>query len=57
MFLLYALMLIVILAISWILTCGIIYLIFCCFGLAFTWPVATGIWLISLILGSIFRGK
>lgn len=57
MFLLYALMLIVILAISWILACGIIYLIFCCFGLAFTWPVATGIWLILLILGSIFRGK
>ena len=57
MFLLYALMLIAILAISWIFTCGIIYLIFCCFGLAFTWPVATGIWLISLILGRIFRGK
>lgn len=57
MFLLYALMLIVILAISWILTCGIVYLIFWCFSLVFSWPVATGIWLILLILGSIFRGK
>lgn len=57
MFLLYALMLITILAISWILTCGIVYLIFLCFSLVFSWPVATGIWLILLILGSIFRGK
>lgn len=57
MFLLYALMLIAILAISWILTCGIVYLIFWCFSLVFSWPVATGIWLILLILGSIFLGK
>ena len=57
MFLLYALMLVAILAISWILTCGIIYLIFCCFSLAFSWLIATGIWLILLILGSIFRRK
>ena len=57
MFLLYALMLIAVLAISWILTCGIVYLIFWCFSLVFSWPVATGIWLILLILGSIFRGK
>lgn len=57
MFLLYALMLIAILAISWILTCGIVYLIFWCFSLVFSWPVATGIWLILLILGSIFRRK
>ena len=57
MFLLYALMLIAFLAISWILTCGIIYLIFCCFSLAFSWSIATGIWLVLLILGSVFRGK
>lgn len=41
----------VLLGISWILTCGIIYLITLCFGLAFNWGIATGIWLILLILG------
>lgn len=40
-------------AISWIITCGFVYLIMCCFGLVFTWSIATGIWL-SLILLSIF---
>lgn len=57
MFLFYILMLMMILAFSWALTCGIVYLIFCCFSLVFSWPVATGIWLILLILGSVFRGK
>lgn len=42
-------------AISWIVTCGIIYLITLCFGLTFSWAIATGIWLIILILRSIFR--
>lgn len=32
-------------AFSWIVTCGIIKLITLCFGLAFSWKVATGIWL------------
>lgn len=57
MFLFYILMLMTILAFSWILTCGIVYLVFCCFSFVFSWPVATGIWLILLILGSVFRGK
>ena len=57
MILLYALMLMAILAFSWIITCGIVYLVFCCFSLVFSWPVATGIWLILLILGSVFRRK
>lgn len=41
--------------ISWIATFGIIKLITMCFGLEFSWAVATGIWLIILILKSIFR--
>ena len=41
---------------SWLITCGIIKLITMCFGLTFSWPVATGIWLI-LILVSEFLGK
>lgn len=42
-------------AICWILTCGIIKLITMCFGLQFSWAIATGIWLIILVLKNIFR--
>ena len=41
-------------AICWILTCGIIKLITMCFGLQFSWAIATGIWLIILVLKNIF---
>ena len=41
--------------ISWIATCGIIKLITICFGWNFSWPVATGIWLIIMILKGIFN--
>lgn len=41
--------------ISWIVTCGIIKLITICFGWNFSWPVATGIWLIIMILKGIFN--
>ena len=41
--------------ISWIATCGIIKLITMCFGLEFSWVIATGIWLIICILKSIFN--
>lgn len=40
---------------SWIATCGIIKLISMCFGFAFKWSIATGVWLIICILKSIFR--
>ena len=42
---------------SWLLTCGIIKLITLCFGLTFSWFVATGIWLILVLLKFIFGGK
>ena len=41
-------------AISWIITCGIIKLITICFGLTFSWAIATGIWLILCLLKSVF---
>ena len=47
--------LVIIYGISWIFTCGIIKLITMCFGLSFTWAMATGIWLIICILKSIFN--
>lgn len=49
--------LILIYALSWIITCGIIKLICLCFGLAFSWSVATGIWLITILLRSIFKSS
>lgn len=48
------LILVLMYAFSWIVTCGIIKLICLCFGLAFSWAIATGIWLITILLRSIF---
>lgn len=42
-------------AASWIITCGIIKLITMCFGVAFSWKIATGIWLIICLLRTIFH--
>lgn len=44
-----------VMAISWALTCGIIKLITLCFGLTFSFAIATGIWLILFLLGSTFK--
>lgn len=41
-------------ALSWVVTCGIIKLITMCFGLTFSLGVATGIWLICILLKSLF---
>ena len=40
--------------VSWAATCGIFYLITLCFGLRFSWALGTGVWLITILLGSIF---
>ncbi len=48
-------LLVAIYGISWIGTCGIIKLITMCFGWTFKWSIATGIWLILLLLSSIFN--
>lgn len=42
---------------SWICTCGFLYLITLCFSLAFSWPIATGIWLVLFLLSSFFRSN
>lgn len=47
----------IIYAFSWIVTCGIIKLITMCFGLAFSWGIATGIWLIWILLKSLFSNN
>lgn len=42
------------LGLSWIITCGIVWLAFMCFGLTFDWLIATGIWLVAMLLKNIF---
>ena len=42
-------------AISWLITCGIFYLITLCFSLEFSWLTATGVWLVMILLKSIFN--
>lgn len=42
-------------ATSWIVTCGIIKLITMCFGLTFKWSIATGIWLVMVLLKMVFN--
>ena len=41
-------------AISWLITCGIFYLITLCFDLEFSWLTATGVWLVMVLLRGIF---
>lgn len=42
-------------ALSWLATCGIIKLITMCFGWTFKWSVATGIWLVMILLKTVLR--
>lgn len=49
-----ALFIIFVYALSWIVTCGLIKLVTLCFGWAFSWAIATGIWLVMVLLKSIF---
>ena len=48
---------IIALALSWAITVGLIYLICLCFPWQFNLLVATGIWLIMIILKMVFGGK
>ena len=41
-------------AFSWAVTCGIIKLITVCFGLKFSWKIATGIWLVMFLVKGVF---
>lgn len=39
---------------SWIITCGVFKLITMCFGLEYTWGIATGIWLVIYLFRQMF---
>ena len=54
-YLLIALLVIAIYAISWAATLGIIWLICLCFGWTFSWQIGTGVWLMLLLLKSAFN--
>lgn len=41
---------IILCAVSWATTCGIVYLITLCFNWTFKWSIATGIWLIMVLV-------
>lgn len=49
--------LIAIYGVNWLVTCGLIKLITMCFDLTFSWGISTGIWLITIILKSIFKSN
>lgn len=44
-------------ALSWIITCGLVKLVTLCFGWSFSWPIATGIWIVLCILKTMFGRK
>ena len=46
---------VIIIGLSFLITAGIIKLITVCFGLTFSWSVATGIWLTMILFRSIFK--
>lgn len=54
--LLFLFLLIVVLGLDWLITCGLVKLICLCSGYTFTWPIAgAGVWLISLLLAPLFK--
>ena len=39
---------------SWIITCGVVYLITLCFGWDFSWLMATGVWAAAFLIRALF---
>lgn len=46
-----------IILVSWGVTCFIIWLATLCFGLSYSLKIATGIWLVMLLIGGLFKGN
>ena len=40
----------ILMSISWIITVGLVKLVTLCFGWAFSWLIATGIWLLFILI-------
>ena len=43
--------------VSWIATCGLVYLVTLCFGWTFSWGIATGVWFLMFLLRSVFSSN
>ena len=44
-------------AIGWLVSCGVFWLIALCFGLEFSWAWSTGLWLVWLVVKSLFNKR
>ena len=55
--LMYVLLAILVLVVNWIVSLGLVWLISWCFGWSFSWKVATGVWMVVLILHGAFKIK
>lgn len=44
-------------AISWAIVCGMVYLISLCFGFTYSWAIATGVWLVMILIKSLLPSK
>ena len=53
----YIIAFIIVVALSLLINVGIIKLICLCFGLAFSWKIAIGIWLVLVLLGNALRSN
>ena len=52
-----AMLILLSLSLSWAITCLLVKLVAWCFGFAFTLKLATGIWVIWLVLAGLFGKK
>lgn len=55
--LMYVLLVILVLVVDWIVSFGLVWLISWCFGWSFSWKVATGVWMVVLLLQDVFKIK
>lgn len=51
------LLVILVLVVNWIVSLGLVWLISWCFGWSFSWKVATGVWMVVLLLHGVFKIK
>ena len=42
---------------SWICTCGVVKLVTMCFDWTYSWPIATGIWLLMCLARTVFKNN
>lgn len=48
--LLIILLIVLVVGLDWLLTCGIVKILSLCFGFVFSWKIATGVWIIIIVI-------